>query len=49
MHNDPSASRRVAVIQNFFVAQGENAALWNIEGRPFVDFARGNSLLIAWS
>jgi 4-aminobutyrate aminotransferase len=37
--------RGVAVLENFFVARAENAELWDIEGRRFIDFAGGIGVL----
>jgi 4-aminobutyrate aminotransferase-like enzyme len=44
---DAATSRAVALIQNFFAAQAENAELWDIEGRGCIDFAGGIDVLNA--
>jgi 4-aminobutyrate aminotransferase len=42
---DAATPRGIAVLENFFVARAENAELWDIEGRRFIDFAGGIGVL----
>jgi 4-aminobutyrate aminotransferase len=42
---EAATPRGVAVLENFFVARAENAELWDIEGRRFIDFAGGIGVL----
>jgi 4-aminobutyrate aminotransferase len=42
---DAATPRGVGVLENFFVARAENAELWDIEGRRFIDFAGGIGVL----
>lgn len=37
--------RGVGVLEHFFIARAENAELWDIEGRRFIDFAGGIGVL----
>ena len=37
--------RGVGVMANFFADRAQNATLWDIEGREFIDFAGGIAVL----
>ncbi len=37
--------RGVGVLENFYAARAENAELWDIEGRRYIDFASGIAVL----
>jgi len=42
---DAATPRGVAVAQNFYACRAENAELWDVEGRRFIDFAGGIGVL----
>lgn len=42
---DAATPRGIAILENFFVARAENAELWDIEGRRYIDFAGGIGVL----
>lgn len=42
---ETATPRGIGVLENFFVARAENAELWDIEGRRFIDFAGGIGVL----
>ena len=42
---EAATPRGVGVLANFYAARAENAELWDVEGRRFVDFAGGIAVL----
>jgi 4-aminobutyrate aminotransferase len=42
---EAATPRGIAILESFFVARAENAELWDIEGRRFIDFAGGIGVL----
>jgi 4-aminobutyrate aminotransferase len=42
---EAATPRGVAVLADFYVDRAENAALWDVEGRRFIDFAGGIAVL----
>jgi 4-aminobutyrate aminotransferase len=42
---DAATPRGIAILENFFIARAENAELWDVEGRRFIDFAGGIGVL----
>ena len=42
---DKATPRGVAVLESFYAARAENAELWDIEGRRYIDFASGIAVL----
>ena len=42
---DAATPRGVSVLSDFFAARGENAELWDIQGRRYIDFGSGIAVL----
>ena len=42
---DQATPRGVAVLESFYAARAENAELWDVEGRRYLDFASGIAVL----
>ena len=42
---EAATPRGVGVLANFYAARAENAELWDVEGRRFIDFAGGIAVL----
>ena len=42
---DAATPRGVGVMCNFYADRAENAELWDVEGRRYIDFAAGIAVL----